>query len=266
MGILLLHLVVYLLIGVAAGFLSGLLGVGGGIVVVPALLIVFRWLGIPAVNLMHVVAGTSLAIMVFTTFFSLKQHVRGKASILPVYRRLAPSLAIGAIVGGLLAHSLHSHWLEILLGIIMVLIGLRLLFEKQSIRFSEGLPNHLVVSCVGLLVGLKSGLLGLGGGIIMVPFLLGCQFPSKDVIGISAACSLTVALVGTVTLIYTGLHATALPSMSIGYVYLPALLGVAVIAPFFSRHGVMLSQRLSTRKFTQVFAIFLLFVGFYSLL
>jgi uncharacterized membrane protein YfcA len=124
----------------------------------------------------------------------------------------------------------------------------------------------LAMTGMGLVIGTKSGLFGLGGGVITIPFLSYCNVPMRNVVGISIACSLTVAIIGTVGFILTGLHAANLPPWSTGYVYWPAVAGIALTSPIFARYGTRLSHQLPVVTLKRLFALFLILVALHMLL
>ncbi len=250
----------YFFLGAIAGTLSGLLGISGGIVVVPGLAFLFSLGGMPSAVVMHMAAGTSLSIMVFTTGLSLRAHSKKRIPFWDIYRRLLPGVIVGVIGGVTLAHFLHSNILSLIFGIFLLIISIKMLFER---RHKEGrqLPGNAAMSAVGFAIGAKSGLLGVGGGALTVPFLSHYNVPMRTVVIVSLAVGLTVALIGSFSASITGLHAQGLPSWSTGYIYwvawLPATLGSTLFAPI----GAKLSHYLSVFVLKRIFAVFLFIVA-----
>lgn len=254
----------YLLIGAFAGSMSGLLGVGGGLVVVPALVLVFRHLGMPPAYLMHMAAGTSLAIMIVTTFSALLAHLGKQASVWPILQRLLPGVVIGTIVGALLADQLASHVLRIVLGVFILIVGMRVALLVKP-KPQRTLPGRWGLWGVAFFIGAKSGLLGIGGGAVTVPFLTRCNVPLRDTMGISVAVGFVVSVVGTLSFLATGLNEPHLPPWSTGYVYWPGFLGVALATPIFAAFGTRMAYRLPTHLLKRIFGVFLWMVGLHLL-
>lgn len=253
-------LAIYLLLGVGAGFLSGLLGAGGGLVMVPGLVMILHYEMMRPSIVMHVAVGTSLAAMVPVACRSLLSHMKHNLPFFPIYKSMAPGLIIGVIAGGVLAHFIRSHWLEDIFGVFVLVMAFTLLHERKQ---SDGaqLPGGLGMTLVGSFVGVQSGMLGVAGSAFSVPFLTYRGVNMRIAIIVSVAIAMTVSILGTITFIVTGLHAPGLPSFSTGYVYWLAWLGLAIGGVFVAPLGVSLSHLISPRKLKISFAIFLIFVS-----
>lgn len=250
----------FICLGVASGLLSGLLGAGGGLVVVPGLLIIFRFLPIPANLLMHVAIGTSLATMIIVSLRSLLAHLRHKVSFFPIYKQMAPGVVIGVVLGGILAHFIHSHFLRIAFGGFVFVMAYRLLFQKTQ-TVTKVLPGKFGMLLAGTFTGLLSGLLGVAGSAFSVPFLTNRSIKMHVAIIVSIVIAMTVSVFGAVTFAVTGLHAAGLPAWSTGYIYWPAWLGVVVGGSLAAPVGAKLSHRISDKRLKQFFAAFLIIVG-----
>jgi len=257
--------VAYFFIGVLAGTLSGLLGIGGGIVVVPGLALLFSLQDMPSALIMHMAAGTSLAIMIFTASRSLLAHLKRHIPFWNIYRQLFPTIIVGVVGGVVFAHFLHSNLIEIIFAIFLLLVAIRMFFMRRY-EGEHRLPGQFGMSAMGVAIGVKSGLLGVGGGALAVPFLTHCHVPMRQVVVISSAVSLTVALVGAVSFAITGLHAQGLPAWSLGYINCKAWLPVALGSMLFAPLGVKLSHYLSTHILRRIFAVFLVVVSFHMLI
>jgi uncharacterized membrane protein YfcA len=261
----LLAIVGYLIIGALGGFLSGLLGIGGGMLVVPGLALVYHLQGMPAASIMHMAEGSSLASMIVSAYSSVSAHYRRGSQIWPIYRRMFVAVIIGTILGTLLASILYSRVLAIIFGVFTLLVALMML-RGFSPHAKRNIPGPIPLFGVSAAIGVKSGLLGLGGGVISVPFLAYCNVPMRDAVGVSTAVSLTVAVIGTLGFMATGWHAPGLPHWSTGYVYWPAVLGVVVASPIFANLGAMLCYRLPVPLLRKIFAVFLLLIGIQMLI
>lgn len=258
------HFFLYFLTGAFAGTLSGLLGIGGGVIVVPALMLVFLHLGLSHAIVMHVAAGTSLAAMVVTTASSFFAHRGRGVEITPIFKRLFPAVLFGVVSGAILADFIHSHVLRIIFGVFVFFIGLRQIFLIE-VPTHRKLPGSLGMNGMGLLIGVKSGLLGIGGGVITIPFLTYCNVPMRQAIGVATLISFTIAVTGTISLSITGMNETGLPPYSWGYIYWPAVLGIVCASPFFARFGAYLSHRVHVMKLKRVFGVLLLLTGLHML-
>ncbi len=253
--------VYYILIGVLAGTASGLLGVGGGMIVVPLLALTFTNIGMPNQFIMHVAAGTSLASMIITTASSSWSHNRRGGVRWDYFKCMVPGIIIGVVVGAIVAHFLTTEVLSIIFAIFLFAISIRMFFLVQPQSKTDKKPSSMITNIVSFLVGGKSGLLGVGGGAITVPFLVSCHLPMKQATGTSAICGFLIAIVGSITVALTGLHTTCPVPWTSGYVYWPAFFGVAIGSVIFAQVGAALSHRLPTNTLKRIFALFLLAIA-----
>lgn len=256
----------YVVLGAFAGLLSGLLGIGGGLVVVPGLAFIFAQQHLADANIMQLAAGTSLAVMIFTTGRGLLAHRRWKVDFWSIYKGMLLFVIIGTVCGVLLAHVLHSDVLRIILGVVVFVIVAKLLFWQRPESAEPSLPSRRVSATAATFIGSLSGLLGIGGGTLMTPFLLYFSVPLRQAMVVAIATSLTVALVGSVSFMLAGMHVANLPAHTLGYVYWPAWIGVAVGSLLCAPIGVKLAHRLPTALLTKIFAFFLLLVGIHLLI
>ena len=252
----------FVLLGAFAGLMAGLLGIGGGLVVVPGLALLYQFTPVPHEYTMQMAAGTSLAIMIPTTLRALYAHLKHEVKVWPVYSRMVVGVIIGAILGAFLAHVFNSKMLEILFGFFVLYMAFRIWFESHKLEHSSAkLPGMFGINIFGGIVGLKSGLLGVGGGVLTIPFLSKWGVPLRDAIAISNAVSFTVAVIGAISFIVNGLLVSGLPAWSTGYIYWPAWLPVAVVSMLVAPLGVKLAHYLSVKILKRIFAVFLLVVA-----
>ena len=254
----------YLLLGIFAGLLSGLLGIGGGLIVVPGLVFLFLHTPIPHPLIMHMAVATSLATMILTSIRALEQHILRKITFWEVFRRLLPGIIAGTVLGAVLAIFLNTRVLEILFGLFVLFISIRLLIPKEF-KGRHQLPGNFGMTIAGLLVGAKSGLLGVGGGALTIPFLTYCNIPIRNAVVVSAATSLTVAIIGTLTFMISGYNDAELPSWSTGFIYWPAALPIMISSVIFTPLGVKLSHYLPATILSKILGVFLLIVSFQML-
>lgn len=255
---------IYLIIGIVAGILSGTLGIGSGVFLVPAFAFVFGREHFSPDIIMHVAAGTSLATIAVTTTRALFSHLKRNIPFWPVYKHLFPGVVVGTVAGAVLAHYLHSQTLSIIFGVIVFLLGLKMFFPLPE-SGKRKLPGTFGCSSVAFLIGGKSGLLGLGGGAMSTPFLTHFGVSMRQSVVVATAVSVTVSTVGAISFMFTGMYATHMLTWSTGYVFWPAWLGVIVGSLTFVPLGVKLSHRLPTVILRRVFAVFLCVVGVHML-
>lgn len=257
-------ILIYLALGACAGVIFGTLGVGGGLLIVPGLAWIFRLEHFPPDIVMHMAVGTSLAVMIISTIRAIIAHRRYETEFWSIYRRMLMGVIIGVIGGGILGHFLHSRMIAILFGAFVLFMAIQMFFTR-SIDPKRQLPGNVAMGVVGTLAGLLSGLLGIGGGVITIPYLTYCNIKMRQSLLVSIATALTVSLFGTFTVMITGLYAHDLPAWSSGYVYWPAWLGISIGTIFFVPLGVKLSYRLPIPVLKHVFAVFLLLIGVHLL-
>jgi len=252
-------ILIYSLIGVVAGFLSGLLGIGGGIVIVPSLVFIFALQHFPSSMVMHLAAGTSLTIMIATTASSLAAHLRRGATVWPVAKTMFIGIIIGAIAGVILADYLHSFVLKMIFGIILLVTALRMFFPMPE--GDLGPPNRVKNSIAAVAIGWISGMLGIGGGAFTVPYLSYHKVPMGDAVAIAVCFGFMIAITGTIGFMITGLNEAGLPAYTIGYIYWPAAVCAAIFSPFAAFLGSKVSRRLPVPILKRIFAVFILLVA-----
>lgn len=252
--------IIFVTIGAFAGTMSGLLGIGGGMVVVPSLAFAFHLVGFPQASIMQMAAGTSLAVMVCTAQASARAHHREVDIEWGIYQKLVAGIIPGTLIGALIADKLHTHMLSIILGILLIVVSMRIFLLKEP-KPTHHLPNRFFMFAVGLIVGAKSGLLGLGGGVITIPFLTYCNVSMRRAVGVSILCSFTIAVIGTLATLYTGLDYHGLPGWRTGYVFWPAVLCIAIPSMIMAPYAARWSHKIPERRLKRFFAIFLLLAG-----
>jgi uncharacterized membrane protein YfcA len=258
-----LEIIFYLLLGVIAGVLAGLFGVGGGIVFVPALLIGFEWLDVPESVLTHLTVGTSLACVVFTASSSIIAHHRRQGVIWKSVKEMSGFLLLGAILGAWTADQLSGFVLRLILGSFLLVMAIKMLFEKTSQveTAKESNPALVVTGLMGLLTGWISSMLGIAGGALTVPFLKAYGAPIKKAIGTASALGLPIAVAGSVTHILVAGDNQYLPRWSLGYVYLPAFFGIVATSAYFAKWGARLAHHLDQVVLQRLFGLLLGFLA-----
>lgn len=255
----------YLALGALAGTVAGLFGIGGGLIIVPVLMFSFGLQGINPDIIPHLAVGTSLATIVFTSISSIRSHNRHGAVRLDLFRPMAVGIVFGAVLGAWTASLLSGRALELVIGIFVVLVGLKMLFQVDP-KPGRDLPGRVGLGLAGGGIGWASAIFGIGGGTLTVPYLSWCNVRMQQAVGTSAACGLPIAVAGALGNVWTGWQNPALPKLSAGFVYLPALVGIILASVFFARIGANLAHRLNPRVLKRTFSIMLLLVGLRFLL
>ncbi|MCL4205682.1 MAG: sulfite exporter TauE/SafE family protein [Pirellulaceae bacterium] len=255
-----LLILTYLCVGAVVGVLAGLLGVGGGLVIVPMLVVCFTQQDIPQESLMHLAIGTSAASIVFTSVSSFRAHHKRGAVVWHAVFRIAPGILAGAVLGTFLASRMSTQGLKGFFAVFLCFVALQMLLDRKP-RPARDLPGWWGMAAVGAAIGAVSSLAGIGGGIMSVPFLLWCNQPMHRAIGTSAAIGFPIALFTSLGNVFFGLHATGLPAYAVGYVYLPALACIVAASVLTAPLGAGLAHRLPVRALKRVFAVLLIVVG-----
>ncbi len=248
---------VYLLIGVFAGTLSGMIGIGGGLVVVPILVTIFESIHFPHDMIMHYASGTSLAVMIITTSFSLRSHIKLGSQIWPIFKHLLPGILLGTISGACIADLLNSDTLEKIFGVLLLFAALRSYFGKTK-GGDHTLPGTWFTNGAGYVIGMLSGLLGIGGGLLLTPYLFHYNVNVRLAFAISAACGVLVSTIGTISYMITGANEASTVAWATGYIYWPAFLGISLMSPIFAYIGANLSHKLAVDKLKMLFSILIL--------
>ena len=266
-----IHLIylVYPLVGIIAGFLAGLLGLGGGIIIVPCLLLVFPYVGIESAVHVHLAIGTSTAVLVMNLMVSVLTHFKHQDNhfLLPIIKKIFWAPMIGAMIAVLIASHLPGNKLALIFGLIVFALAARLLLIPR-VAATTPLPHKLwqwpskiiLHSLMGIF-GTLSILMGSGGGIFMVPFFQHCKIPLRYATAMSVACGLPLALVGAISYAIAGRHVLDLPHWTTGYIYWPALIGIVMTSMFAAPLGVKVSRKLPEHITRFIFIAMLIVIG-----
>lgn len=260
-----LTFLLYLALGACVGIMAGLLGVGGGLIIVPTLVWIFHNQQVNEALLMHLVLGTSLATIVITSISSVRAHHQHKAVQWSAMWQLTPGIVVGAWLGAALADMLPSAALTKIFALFVLTVAAQMVFGVKPAAQRE-LPGKTGMALAGGLIGGVSAIVGIGGGSLTVPFLTWCNISIRHAVATSAACGLPIALAGTIGFMATGWKHAQLPTWSIGYVYLPALIGIAAASMCTAPLGARLAHTLPTALLKKIFAIFLTVIGIRMLL
>jgi uncharacterized membrane protein YfcA len=254
------ELAAYLAIGAVVGFFAGLLGIGGGIIIVSSLALMYTHHGFAPQYVMHLAIGTSLAAMLAGSFASLRAHHRHGAVDWGVVKGMTPGLAVGALGGAVLARFVPAAFLKyFFLGFALVVTAQMVLNVKP--KATRELPRGAALAGAGVLIGAISGFGGGGAAAIGVPFLTWCNVSTHRAIGTVAAMAFPLALAGSLGYAVAGWSVPELPRWSLGFVYLPALIGISVTSMLLAPLGARLAHRLPAPTLRRIFALFLIAMG-----
>jgi uncharacterized membrane protein YfcA len=247
--------------GVFAGLLAGLLGVGGGIVIVPVLFFLFQSFGVSADSAILVATATSLATMIPTSLSSIRAHRQKNNVDVALLQRWSPFIVSGVLAGSWLVTRIDGKWLTLLFGVIALLSALNMLLRTGKAALFSQLPGTSAQRVMGCGIGFFSSMVGIGGGTISVPLLTLYNYPAHKAVGTASAIGLLIALPGALTLLVFGNTPNDAP---VGTVGLVNLLGFGCIVPLtvlFAPIGAALAAKLDGAKLKKIFAIVLLCTG-----
>jgi len=255
-----LALIAYLTTGAVAGLLAGLLGIGGGALIVPALIAIFSYLHLDSTWAPHLAVTTSLATIIATGSVSAYSHHRRGALDWAIFRVLGPALLIGAGIGACFGGEITPLWLQRLFALFLFYSGVRML-ARQPRTATKPLPTRPRLLGTGIGFGALSALLGVGGGVLVVPFLARHGIDLRRAVGTASACGVPIAAAGSLGFILAGWGRSGLPAQSLGFLYWPAAVAIVATSMPFANLGARLAHRLPTQALKRVFALLLLLVG-----
>lgn len=254
----------YIVTGAFAGFAAGLLGIGGGLIIVPILYFAFLTQGYEQQYLMHMALATSLATIIITAISSTIAHQKKHAILWPVVFSLAPGIALGAWFGAELASQLNTETLKPLFGIFELFVAVLMLSQYQSQQHQFSL-KPVTAFIGGNIIGSVSAIVGIGGGTLTVPFLHWNNINIKNAVATSAACGFPIAVAGTASYIVNGwnIETTALSAdnISFGYVQLNAFITIALSSFIFAPLGAKVAHKISDAQLKKFFALLLIVLG-----
>ncbi|MDB2705451.1 sulfite exporter TauE/SafE family protein [Pseudomonadota bacterium] len=250
---------VFAVIGIITGIFSGLLGLGGGVVVVPSLMAIFTWQAMPVQNLMHIAIGTSLMTITITSLSSSYAHYKYQHINWQLFKWMVPGLVLGGLTGAYFATSMSSHLLQRYFALYMFFVVIQMWLPKLPL-VSTQLLNKRSLSLFGVLAGAISALVGIGGGSLVVPYLTMAKQSMQKAIGTSAACGFPISVAAVTGFIMFGQHHDINEQWLMGQIHWQAFLGIVSTSIVFSILGAKLTKVLPVRVLKQVFSIVLLVV------
>ena len=243
-------------LGLVVGFLAGLLGVGGGLIIVPVLIMLLHAHGLAAGMEPQLALGTSLASILFTSLSSVRAHHRHGAVEWTLVSRIAPGIVVGTLAGAMLAAQMSASVLKVFFVVFLFYAATQMWLDFKPAPH-RSLPGRSGTTLAGGVIGAVSSWVGIGGGTLSVPFMLWHNVPLHRAIATSAAIGFPIALAGAAGYVLGGWHAGGLPSGSLGFVYLPALAGIVLGSVLTAPLGARTAHRLPVRPLKRVFALLL---------
>lgn len=247
--------------GIFAGILAGLLGVGGGIVIVPVLFFLFQSIGVSADSAMLVATATSLATMIPTSLSSIRAHRQQGNIDVALFKRWSPFIVGGVLAGSWLVTRIDGKWLTLLFGLIALLSALNMLFRTGKAALFPQLPGLSAQRMMGSGIGFFSSMVGIGGGTISVPLLTLYNYPAHKAVGTASAIGLLIALPGALTLLVLGNTPNDAPVGTVGLVNLLGFCCIVPLTVIFAPVGAKLAAQVDGAKLKKIFAIVLLMTG-----
>jgi len=254
-------LLLLMAIGAVAGIFAGLLGVGGGIILVPAFYYTFSGLGYNSPQLAQICVATSLATIIFTSMRSVASHNKKGAVDWEILKTWAPGICIGAVAGVFVAAGLRSNTLLYIFGSLAFTIGLYMAFGKASWRIGDTMPTGLTRAILSPIVGFLSVLIGIGGGSFGVPIMTLHGRPIHRAVATSAGFGLIIALPAAITFLFTSVPDQGRPPFTVGHVNIAAFLVVISMTTLTAPLGAKLAHGLDPKRLKRIFAVFLIFVA-----
>jgi uncharacterized membrane protein YfcA len=260
------ELIIFLAIGALAGFAAGLFGVGGGLIIVPLLYVVFTQMGYDPEVVMHMALGTSLATIIVTSISSLMAHHKNGAVIWSVFKNLSPGLVIGSFLGAGIAGLLSGTNLQLIIGVFVIWVAYQMFVgAKKLVDQRKVLPSVPKQLFAGTGIGIASAIFGIGGGSLTVPYLNHYGVVMQKAVGTSAACGLPIAVAGALGFMFYGMKEQVNLSNTIGFVHIYAFLGISLMSFFTAKLGAKAAHSLSPQMLKKCFALLLFLVGCFFL-
>lgn len=254
----------FLGLGAVVGFAAGLLGIGGGLLLVPCFTFLFTAAGVPGERVVHMAIATSLATILFTSISSVLAHHQRDAVSWLIVRVLAPGILIGSWIGPGIGKQLNSAGLAMFFAVFVAVSASQMLLDRKPAAARE-LPGALGMFAAGGVIGILAGLVGVGGAFVSVPFMTWCNVKIHNAVATSAALGFPIALAGTSANVYYGMNTPGLPPGSLGFVYLPALLVVSLTSVLTAPLGAKTAHRLPVKALRRVFALTMFVLAGYML-
>lgn len=243
--------------GLASGFIAGILGVGGGIIIVPVLFIVLGVFGVDESIRMKIAVATSLATIMATSWSSAKSHYRHDAIDSALLRNWGPAIFVGVVIGTLTAGTVNGRVLTAVFAVTALLVALNMVFRANSPQLASDFPNAAVKGVLGIVVGLVSAMMGIGGGTLSVPILTAFGYDIRRAVGTASAIGFIIAIPATIGYVINGWSVPNLPPLSLGFVNLAAFACIVPLSMLMAPVGAKVAHALPRRLLSYAFGFFL---------
>ncbi len=253
-----------LTLGAAIGFAAGLLGIGGGMLTVPFMTLLFTVQQFPPDEVVHMAIATSLATIMFTSISSVRAHHKRGAVLWPVAAKLAPGILVGSLIGARVAGALPSKWLALFFALFVGFSATQMLLDRKP-RPQRQLPGTAGMFGAGGAIGMVSAFVGAGGGFISVPFMLWCNVRMHNAVATSASLGFPIAAAGTIGYVISGWHLTGVTPGAVGFIHVPALIALASASVLTAPLGARVAHSLDTTRLKRLFALLLYLLAGYML-
>jgi uncharacterized protein len=250
----------YLAIGVFVGFFGGMLGIGGGAIMVPLLVMMFEAQGIAREHWVHLAVGTGMSTILFTSVSSVRAHAKRGTVRWDIARAITPGILVGGLVGVAMAGMFSTFVLAACFTAIVYGAGINILIDRAP-KSTRTLPGPGGIFAAGFIISGVSALVAMGGAFMTVPFLVWCNVKIREAIGSAAFAGFPIAVIGTVGYVFIGRNVEGLPDWTLGYVYLPAMLGISVSSVLMAPVGAWASHKLPTRTLRRIYGVLLLLLA-----
>ncbi|MEJ2141243.1 MAG: sulfite exporter TauE/SafE family protein [Gammaproteobacteria bacterium] len=254
------NFVYFLVLGSFAGLVAGLLGVGGGLIIVPVLSWLFSQQDIDGTVVVHLAVGTSLATIIFTSISSVRAHHQHGAVQWPIFINITPGIIVGALLGAAIARYMPTSVLSAFFGVFEILVAIQMAFAIKP-KASHNLPSKRVIALVGIVIGSISAIVGIGGGTMTVPYLVWCNVAMRKAVATSAAVGLPIAIAGATGFVLAGWSHPGIPPDSWGFIVPEAFIGIVIASVLFAPLGARIAHRISSVYLKRIFAMFLFILG-----
>jgi len=253
-------ILLFLLLGCIVGFMAGLLGIGGGGIMVPALTSIFLLQGIPVENVVHLALGTSMASIIATSISSLRAHHCNGGVLWDVFKAMAPGIIVGTFFATLFVSHISSFYLALFFSVFMAYVAIKMFLNIQS-KPTRVLDNNTGLLIAGGGIGAISAIVSIGGGSLTVQYLLRQNIDIKKAIGTSAAIGLHISISGTLGYVINGWGSYSMGMYTFGYVNFPVVLLISVASFFMAPYGANLAHKLNISTLKKVFSILLIILS-----
>lgn len=265
MSLFLIAILIYMLIGAFAGFLAGLFGIGGGIILVPGFYYTLSWLYPDASQLMQISIGTALATIIVTGLSSVRAHAKRDNIRKDILFKLGLGVAIGSLLSAVIADLLPSETLKTFFAVMIMCLAIIMVIGPEKIVKSLGkvkeFPGKIVSTISGVIIGCLSGLMGIGGATLSVPYMSFFNTDMRQAVGTASAIGLFIAIPSAIGFVVTGLSEQTGVSYTLGYIYLPAWLAVISCSSVTAVFGARLAHHLDSQKLKKIFAVFMVIIA-----